>query len=177
MCEWWGKFGELATGVHRSAAARKSTQSFCLAVTLSSIKIKSKSSFTRASDRRLVSVMCQRDTDVVMTTSVRDCLVGLAFASANRRLKEAAVAPKGAFFLRVSAPTAVPAEAGEVKVYDSKNNTVPSSASSASSASLFGFMVIAYRGNLPIRNWHHEKYHLLSLKIRERVGPKSPLIS
>ena len=30
----------------------------------------------------------------------------------------------------------------------------------------------------PIRNWHHEKkYHLLSLKIKEKVGPKSPLIS
>ena len=28
-----------------------------------------------------------------------------------------------------------------------------------------------------LRNWHHEKYHLLSIKMRERVGPKSPLIS
>ena len=34
-----------------------------------------------------------------------------------------------------------------------------------------------YRANPSIRNWHHEKYHLLSLKIRERVGPKSALIS
>ena len=29
----------------------------------------------------------------------------------------------------------------------------------------------------PIRNWQHEMYHLLSLKMKERVGPKSPLIS
>ena len=34
-----------------------------------------------------------------------------------------------------------------------------------------------YRGDPPIRNWHHEMYHLLSLKMTERVGPKSPLIS
>ena len=34
-----------------------------------------------------------------------------------------------------------------------------------------------YRADPPIRNWHHEMYHLLSLKMTERVGPKSPLIS
>ena len=32
-----------------------------------------------------------------------------------------------------------------------------------------------YRADPPIRNWHHEMYHLLSLKMTERVGPKSPL--
>ena len=39
------------------------------------------------------------------------------------------------------------------------------------------FVFCVYRGIPPIRNWQHEMYHLLSLKMKERVGPKSSLIS